>query len=209
MKAEPGLIERMTIEATAPKVKDRLASVRAVRHRARNVLVSWSLDADDLDDVLYVVDELAANAARHSPPGMHHVSLDLSPDGDSLVVTVHDLSRAMPYIPAGAEDNPVAESGRGLLLVAELSESWGAAPTTGGKKVWAEMRLKVPVSSPHRPCRTDQPVSARVLRRAAVSSAPQVTRLCRPEDLRPSRRRPVDSRADMAGAPDGDQLHPV
>ncbi|WP_189275933.1 ATP-binding protein [Kitasatospora griseola] len=159
----------MTIVATAPEMEGRLASVRLVRHRARDVLASWGLDGGDMDDTLYVVGELVANAAQHSPPGVHHVSLHLSPDGGSLVVTVHDLSRAMPYVPTGAEANPVALSGRGLLLVAGLSENWGAVPTAGGKKVWAEMRLKVPVPPPRRQSRTNQPVSARVLRRALPS----------------------------------------
>ncbi|MEV7214099.1 ATP-binding protein [Kitasatospora cineracea] len=166
----------MTIEATAPEVEGRLAAVPEVRSRARGVLGRWGLGDDDIDDTLYVLTELTANAARHSPPGMHHVSLHLSPDGGSVVVEVHDQSRAVPYIPADAAHNPVAEYGRGLLIVAELAANWGHQQTSGGKKVWAEMRLSSPVAPPP-PHYADRNAPAKVLRRAAVIAALHVERL--------------------------------
>ncbi|BAJ30467.1 MULTISPECIES: ATP-binding protein [Kitasatospora] len=61
--------------------------------------------------------ELVANAARHSPPGTHHAALRLAPDGTALVMEAHDLSRAAPYVPAGARADEVREKGRGLLIV--------------------------------------------------------------------------------------------
>lgn len=175
MKAR-GLIERVTIEATAGAVDDRLSCVPAVRRRFRAVLERWGVQDDDLHDALCVLSELVANAARHSPPGRHHASVHLSPDGDRLVITVHDLSRAMPYVPATAT-NPDAESGRGVLLVADLSENWGAVPTAGGKKVWAELKLRQSVS-PRLPGYVNEHATQRALRRAHVIDALRAPRLC-------------------------------
>ncbi|WP_369185828.1 ATP-binding protein [Streptomyces sp. Y1] len=176
--AARGRVERVTIDASAPELERRLSSVPVVRRILRTALVRWGVVDDDLDNALYVAVELVANAARHSPPGMHHVSLHLSPDGHRLVVTVHDLSRALPYVPDDAKDNAFAESGRGMLLVAGLSERWGVVATSGGKKVWAELILQAPVSLPL-PSYADEHATERALRRAdVITSASRVSRLC-------------------------------
>nr|WP_237419379.1 ATP-binding protein [Kitasatospora sp. SID7827] len=168
----------MTVEATAAELESRLHAVPVVRHRARTVLLEeWGLAKGDVLDALQMLSELVANAARHSPPGMHHVALHLAPDGTALVMEVHDLSRAVPYVPAGAREDGVRENGRGLLIVADLAEGWGWVPTSGGKKVWAQLRLAVPVQPPH-PRRAVQGVPEAVLRRAAVTAGLQVSRLC-------------------------------
>ncbi|WP_051711677.1 ATP-binding protein [Streptomyces sp. NRRL S-350] len=178
MNAAHGLVERVTIDASAPELEKRLSSVPVVRRMLRTALVRWGVVDDDLDNVLYVAVELVSNAVRHSPPGMHHVSLNLSPDGNRLVVTVHDLSRALPYLPDDAKGNAFAESGRGMLLVAGLSEKWGTAATSGGKKVWAVLRLQKPVSVPL-PSYADEHATERALRRAdVITSAVRVSRLC-------------------------------
>ena len=36
------------------------------------------------------------------------------------------------------------EGGRGLLLVAQLTERWGTRPTPAGKTIWAEQALGRP-----------------------------------------------------------------
>ncbi|MEV7783538.1 ATP-binding protein [Kitasatospora sp. NPDC088351] len=88
MKPARGLVERVTIDATASELEKRLSSIPVVRRMLRAALVRWGVGDDDRDDVLYVAVELVANAVRHSPPGMHHVSLYLSSNGGRLVVTV-------------------------------------------------------------------------------------------------------------------------
>ncbi|CAM5300119.1 ATP-binding protein [Streptomyces viridifaciens] len=165
-----GLIHRLTINATATQLDGRLAAVNPVRDVLATVLSRWGVTEPDLGDVLLVADELVANAARHSPPGRHHASLHLSPDGDRIVVTVHDLSRAMPRLSVDALGNDDVESGRGLLVVAALSVNWGAVVTAGGKKVWAELALgkAVRVSPPSRAAE----------RARVISETVRVSRLC-------------------------------
>ncbi|MFF4926087.1 ATP-binding protein [Kitasatospora sp. NPDC001261] len=173
--ATRGLVERVTLDASATELEKRLGAVPVVRHALTTALVRWGIVDTDLDDALYVAVELVTNAARHSPPGMHHVSLHLSPEGDGLLVTVHDLSRALPYVPDDAKGNAFAESGRGMLLVAELSEKWGTVKTKSGKRVWARLRLQKPAVVPLLRCADEHAV-----RRDVVAPAPAVrlTRLC-------------------------------
>lgn len=55
----------------------------------------------------------------------------------AVVCAVADPS---PALPALCEPSPLAESGRGLRIVAELSDSWGhSAPEPAGKTVWARL----------------------------------------------------------------------
>ena len=58
-------------------------------------------------------------------------------DGDVLRIELDDCSDDLPG--AAADPGEGAESGRGLLLVAELATSWGAHAVPGGKRVWFEV----------------------------------------------------------------------
>ncbi|HEV2374112.1 MAG TPA: ATP-binding protein [Streptosporangiaceae bacterium] len=89
-------------------------------------------------DAEQVVSELTANAvaAAQATPGTDPVRLWLLTDNQRLLVLVWD---ADPQPPALVQADEYAESGRGLLLVATLSDEWGSYPTPqqGGKVVWA------------------------------------------------------------------------
>ncbi len=146
--SQSGRVHRMPLDATAPTVDGRLEDVNAVRDEMRDTLGKWGLAEPDVDDVLLVASELVANAARHSPPGRHHLSLHLTQDGNRIGVTVHDLSKVMPRPALDAMTNDEVESGRGLILVAALAENWGAKETGSGKKVWANLKLQTPVMVP-------------------------------------------------------------
>jgi hypothetical protein len=85
--------------------------------------------------------------ARSSPaqfaPGL--VCLRLSSNGRQVLVEVWDADARPPRAPAlDANLLPLAdaESGRGLFLVAALSERWSCytvSAESGGKVVWAEV----------------------------------------------------------------------
>ncbi|MFD5915185.1 ATP-binding protein [Kitasatospora sp. NPDC058201] len=110
------------------------------------------IDPTSLGDIALVADELLANAVIHAP-GRLLAGIYLSPDGDRVVIEVYDPSRRMP---AGAANfgNDELTTGRGMLLIEGLSETWGAEPTTHGKKVWAELAVPaVAVPEHHRSAR--------------------------------------------------------
>jgi anti-sigma regulatory factor (Ser/Thr protein kinase) len=77
--------------------------------------------------------ELVTNAIRYAR-GEVTVRLIAGPSSVRLEVT--DDFPTAPLLRAPALD---AESGRGLLIVKEIAERWGTAPTNSGKTVWCEI----------------------------------------------------------------------
>lgn len=86
-----------------------------------------------IDDAVLVASELASNAVLHAD-GIVRVSV--TEHGDTVRIAVHDRTRVPPVI---ARQSLEAMTGRGLRLVASLSNEWGAEPTKGGKSVWADL----------------------------------------------------------------------
>ncbi|WP_060906660.1 SpoIIE family protein phosphatase [Streptomyces scabiei] len=109
------------------------SSVAEARKNALCRLESWGLnDAAFVTEL--VVSELVTNAIRHAEPP---VQLRLIHDR-SLICEVSDGSSTTPHMRrARAYD----EGGRGLLLVAQLTERWGTRPTPTGKTIWTEQTL--------------------------------------------------------------------
>ncbi|SMF18358.1 ATP-binding protein [Streptomyces sp. Amel2xC10] len=67
-----------------------------------------------------------------------HVSLQVRLIGAVLCVEVCDSS---PVLPRPGLPDAYSESGRGLFLVAALTDRYGADPTPTGKRCWAEIAL--------------------------------------------------------------------
>jgi len=88
------------------------------------------------DDALEVVTELLTNVHRYTD-GFAVLELDVS-DGE-LLVTVSDRSRALPVL---KEPDWDAQSGRGMLLVAALTDWWRAERTDTGKDVCCGIRTR-------------------------------------------------------------------
>lgn len=115
-------------------------SVPCARTHARAMLTIWDLP-ELIDSVELLVAELTSNAVKYSrelsDPVRPPIRLRLSRDGERVLVEVWDAS-LLPPIPAPADF--LAESGRGLHLVAAVSDKWGHHPAAdGGKVVWAEV----------------------------------------------------------------------
>ncbi|MGW7578475.1 ATP-binding protein, partial [Streptomyces sp. NPDC054765] len=56
----------------------------------------------------------------------------------NLICEVSDASGTAPHM---RRARTFDEGGRGLLLVAQLTDAWGTRQTTQGKTIWAEQKL--------------------------------------------------------------------
>jgi anti-sigma regulatory factor (Ser/Thr protein kinase) len=115
-------------------------AVPCARLHAVHVLHEWGL-RDLAGDVEMVVSELITNASDASTllPERPPVSLRLLLTGKSLVIEVWDHS---PLDLKPREADADDECGRGLTVVAALSDRWGWKRTGHNRKVvWAELAL--------------------------------------------------------------------
>ena len=132
-----------------PKVATRTPaltpqSVTTARAFTLRTMLRWGA-ADRSHDVAGVVSELMTNAFRHAlqqpfdmpwsqEPG--RIRLGLLSVGYVVLCAVADPSSDVPVL---RQPDYLDESGRGLHLVASLSDDWGycAVPQQQGKVVWA------------------------------------------------------------------------
>jgi PAS domain S-box-containing protein len=112
------------------------ASVAGTRKLAAGRLAEWGLD-----DAAYitelVVSELVTNAIRHAEPP---IRLRMIHDR-TLICEVSDASSTAPHL---RRARTYDEGGRGLMLVAQLTQAWGTRHTALGKTIWAEQALPPP-----------------------------------------------------------------
>ncbi|WP_217176614.1 SpoIIE family protein phosphatase [Streptomyces sp. AC495_CC817] len=109
------------------------ARVSEVRAAALRQLAEWGLDEAAFAAEL-VLSELITNAIRH---GAGPIRVRLLRDR-ALICEVADTSSTAPHLRRAATTD---EGGRGLFLVAQLSQSWGTRYTAEGKVIWAECGL--------------------------------------------------------------------
>ncbi|MCX2182885.1 SpoIIE family protein phosphatase [Streptomyces sp. SKN60] len=109
------------------------AQVPRARKFAVDQVDAWGLEEASFVTEL-VVSELVTNAIRYGAPP---IRLRLIRD-TSLICEVFDGSNTAPHLRrARAFD----EGGRGLLLVAQLTQGWGTRHTTNGKTIWCAQAL--------------------------------------------------------------------
>ncbi|MFF4145715.1 SpoIIE family protein phosphatase [Streptomyces sp. NPDC001698] len=106
--------------------------------RAR-ALVGQQLEEWGLGEVMFVaelvVSELVTNAIRYGGPP---ISLRLLHDVDrTLICEVSDGSHTSPHLRRATTED---EGGRGLFLVAQLTDRWGTRYMRQGKTIWTEIR---------------------------------------------------------------------
>lgn len=108
-------------------------AVAKVRKDACRQLGAWGLD-DAVFITELVVSELVTNAVRY---GEAPIRLRLIRDRN-LIIEVADGSSTAPHLRRARVSD---EGGRGLLLVAQLTQGWGTRQTYTGKTIWAEQSL--------------------------------------------------------------------
>nr|BFD82880.1 ATP-binding protein [Streptomyces sp. Xyl84] len=117
---------------------------RLARLLAADQLREWGIAGTPCEAARHVVAELAANAATHGRLPGRSFRLTLYVVGRTLRIEVTDTrGDRQPVLPEPESDQgPVAESGRGLLLVDALADRWGVAEGRFPRKtVWAELSV--------------------------------------------------------------------
>jgi anti-sigma regulatory factor (Ser/Thr protein kinase) len=120
------------------------AAAAEARKQVRAAIWAWDVPVDQEVAVLLVC-ELVTNAIMHT--ASEAVTLAIVAAEGGLRVDVHDTSPRLPVPPEASmlggvvppeasSDADLAETGRGLQLVAALSSEWGFYRTPGGKAVY-------------------------------------------------------------------------
>ncbi|MGH3193966.1 MAG: ATP-binding protein [Streptosporangiaceae bacterium] len=124
------------------------SAVPCARLHAKQVAWEWGLD-ELAEAIELLVSELATNAVQAVADRTHlaFIRLRLSSDTVRLLIEVWDADPRPPASTALTSDGipPLdQEGGRGLFLVATLSQRWNwyPVPQWGGKVVWCEMDVQ-------------------------------------------------------------------
>ncbi|MEU6683388.1 SpoIIE family protein phosphatase [Streptomyces sp. NPDC046832] len=110
------------------------ALVAPIRKQVVDQLERWGLSEATFTAEL-VVSELVTNAIRYGAPP---IRLRLIHDAATLICEVSDTNHTAPHLRRAKTWD---EGGRGLLLVAQLTQRWGSRHTAEGKTIWAELAL--------------------------------------------------------------------
>jgi anti-anti-sigma regulatory factor len=119
--------DRRRARAELPATPD---SLRQARELVAEWLTAWS-QTDLIPVTKVVVTAFIENVLQHTDC---HPELRLETDGATVTVAVEDSSHSPAIVREGewATDAP-----SGLLIVSALCRTWGNAPMSGGKTVWA------------------------------------------------------------------------
>ncbi|MEV6201573.1 SpoIIE family protein phosphatase [Streptomyces sp. NPDC051771] len=109
------------------------AAVAGARRFASDTLTAWGLEELAFTTEL-IVSELVTNAIRY---GRSPIRLRMILQS-TLTCEVFDANSTAPHL---RRARTYDEGGRGLLLVAQLSERWGTRHEREGKTIWAEQAL--------------------------------------------------------------------
>ncbi|MGN6611944.1 MAG: SpoIIE family protein phosphatase [Angustibacter sp.] len=133
------LIARVNAQPFAAGITHRFRTGELAASSARRLveehLDSWGVDSEIVHDVVLMASELVTNAMVH---GRSPIDLLLRSNGTQIILEVQDRGAYRPRRVSPSEDD---ERGRGLHIVAELSDQWGSRSTSNGKSVWATRSL--------------------------------------------------------------------
>ena len=119
------------------------AAAAEARSQVRAAICAWGIPVDPPVAVL-LTSELVTNAIRHEAG--ETVMLAITCARGQLRVDVHDTSCSVP-VPVDAPAD--AETGRGLMLVASLSTTWGFYRTHAGKAVYFTLAFGADLDEGH------------------------------------------------------------
>lgn len=104
------------------------SAVREVRRFVAEAVAGLPLDR--VDAIVLAASELAANSVRHARTPF---TVSVERDTRRVRVMVEDEGTGRPQV---QDPDPLTPSGRGLLIVARMSDDWGTASSHGRNRVW-------------------------------------------------------------------------
>ncbi|THA38628.1 SpoIIE family protein phosphatase [Streptomyces sp. A1547] len=133
---------RRTVLTVAQAEPERIAGAR---RQIRELLHDWA-DEEQVDAAVLMVSEMVTNVLLHT-------------DGDALLVAEAmgelgtrrlriEVADASDELPHKRHPGEMASSGRGVLLMEMLADSWGVDPRGEGKSIWFEMYEQAKDDSP-------------------------------------------------------------
>jgi hypothetical protein len=126
----PTALQKRCVPLTAGPMAPGIA-----RGQVRATIAAWDIPVDTSVAIL-LTSELVTNAVMHEAG--ETLNLVITCGYGQLGIDVHDTSCELPVPVDGPPD---AETGRGLVLVASLSSSWGYYRTPTGKAVYFTLAL--------------------------------------------------------------------
>jgi anti-sigma regulatory factor (Ser/Thr protein kinase) len=137
----------LTVRVFTQRFSATRRGARLARHLALHQLHAWGIpyDSEPSDTAAVLVAELAANAVTHGrvPGRDFELTLTLSPDTLRIEVSDTRTEQRPPHPGDVPPLPPLAESGRGLVLVEALACRWEVLERGGlGKTVRAELDLR-------------------------------------------------------------------
>ena len=102
----------------------------------REAVKHWQLEPLE-DTAVSLVSELATNALLHAHSGF---AIEITRSARTLRISVLDSSAALP---SPRNHSATASTGRGLAMVASMSDAWGSDSHTPPwtKSVWCELPI--------------------------------------------------------------------
>jgi anti-sigma regulatory factor (Ser/Thr protein kinase) len=126
-------VVRRTMLTVAQAEPERVAGAR---QQLRELLHDWASE-DQLDSAVLLVSEMLTNVLVHTDANALLVAeVTGEPGKRRMRVEVTDAGDDLPHRRYPGE---LASSGRGLVLVELLADSWGVDPRGEGKSIWFEI----------------------------------------------------------------------
>ncbi|MDN3296040.1 SpoIIE family protein phosphatase [Streptomyces ficellus] len=121
-------------EVAAWDLADDPEAVGRARALATGQVGAWGLNGDLAFTTELVVSELVTNAIRYASGP---IQLRLIRDR-TLICEVSDTGHTSPHLRRASSED---EGGRGLFLIAQMTQQWGTRYTPTGKTIWAEQPI--------------------------------------------------------------------
>jgi anti-anti-sigma regulatory factor len=136
--AVAGIEEDAAPSQLSTRLLPAVGAARQARELVTEACARWNLPAM-IGPACTVVTELVNNVVAHVGTPMEVV---IRLRDRYLNISVRDNSTEPPLARGPAA--PTAPGGRGLMMVAAVAHRWGYTPVTGGKAVWAILRIESP-----------------------------------------------------------------
>jgi anti-sigma regulatory factor (Ser/Thr protein kinase) len=109
---------------------------------ARRALVGLTLPKITRENLALLVSELVTNSVRHAGLSAHApIGVQVTNGSASVRLAVHDGGQGFPFPAHEVPVAPLVAGGRGLAIVAALSETWGIDSNPDGCTVWCQLAV--------------------------------------------------------------------